>query len=141
MRVVALGALVELDEADASPDRAGTADFSVSEYAVLEDGRRLTLHDERGWSSGPVMVAHFTPPPWPPEPAAALWSTLNRDDIVRTTLAVVEPDDDDDPDDHPYRWLAQLLGSHGVAATAEELRPLPYAVEFGPRLEARLADR
>lgn len=141
MRVVALGAVVELAEADSSPKSDGTVDFSVSEFAVLDDGDRLPLHDERGWSSGPMRVAHFTPPPWPPDPPVSLWSTIDRDDIVRTTLAVVEPDDDDDPDGHPYEWLAELLASHGVMASAEELRPLPYAVEFGPLLEARLTDR
>ena len=139
MDVVGLGALVELADADPDPVRAGTLDFSVSEFAVLNDGSRLTLHDERGWSSGPVRVAHLTPPPWPPDPEVTGRSTLDRDDIVRTTLAVVEPDDDDDPDDHPYAWLAELLAVHGIVVSPEELRPLPYAVELGPRLDARLA--
>ena len=47
MHVVALGAVVELAEADSSPERDGTVDFSVSEFAVLDEGHRLPLHDER----------------------------------------------------------------------------------------------
>lgn len=111
----------------------------MSEFAMLDDGHRLPLHDERGWSSGPMRVAHFAPPPWPPDPEVSIWSQLDREDIVRTALAVVGPDDDDHPDEHPYEWLAELLASHGVSASPEELRPLPYEVELGPRLEARLA--
>jgi hypothetical protein len=46
---------------------------------------------------------------------------LERD--VRTTVL---PDDDDTQDEHPWEWLAELLRVHGIEATAEELRLLPY---------------
>jgi hypothetical protein len=49
MTVVALGAFVGLSRAD--PDSDATLHFSVGEFAVLLDGRRLTLHEERGWST------------------------------------------------------------------------------------------
>ena len=39
---------------------------------------------------------------------------------------------------HPWEWLAELLHVHGIEATAEELRLLPYDVVFSERLRARL---
>jgi len=50
----------------------------------------------------------------------------------------VLPDDDDTQDEHPWEWLAGLIRAHGVEATAEELRLLPYDVVFSERLRARL---
>jgi hypothetical protein len=58
---------------------------------------------------------------------------LERD--VRTTVL---PDDDDTGDEHPWEWLAGLLHARGVQMTAEELRLLPYGVEFSERLRERL---
>jgi hypothetical protein len=55
---------------------------------------------------------------------------------VRTTVL---PDDDDTQDEHPWEWLAGLLHDvHGVEATVEELRLLPYDVVFSERLRARV---
>ena len=59
---------------------------------------------------------------------------LERD--VRTTVL---PDDDDTQDEHPWEWLAELLRLHGVEVTAEELRLVPYDVEFSQRVRARVA--
>jgi hypothetical protein len=59
---------------------------------------------------------------------------LERD--VRTTVL---PDDDDTGDEHPWEWLGWRLHVHGVEATAEQLRLLPYDVVFSERrLRARV---
>ena len=94
--------------------------FDVHEFAELTDGRRLTLHEERGFTTS-GQWRHLT------------LENLERD--VRTTLL---PDDDDTQDEHPWEWLVALLHPRGVEATAEELRLLPYGVEFSERLRARL---
>ena len=51
---------------------------------------------------------------------------------MRTTVL---PDDDDTQDEHPWERLSELLQVHGVEATAQELRLLPYDVVFSERLE------
>jgi hypothetical protein len=100
--------------------------FVVHEFAELADGRRLTLHEERGFTTSRG-----------PAPSDMSWyptlEHLERD--VRTTVL---PDDDDTQDEHPWEWLAGLIRAHGVEATAEELRLLPYDVVFSERLRARL---
>jgi len=92
----------------------------VHEFADLDDGRRLTLHEERGFTT------------------SGQWRYLTLENLERDVRTTVLPDDDDTQDEHPWEWLAGLLQSRGVEATAEELRLLPYHVEFSERLRARL---
>src|SRR4051812_18045130 len=49
-RVVGLGAICDLDPR--TPDKARSQSFSVSEFATLEDGRRVILHEDRGFTIG-----------------------------------------------------------------------------------------
>lgn len=139
MTVVALGALCDLVLPEQSSASPGGLSFDVSEFAVLDDGRRITLHAERGWTEWPRRSVPADEPlradrGVPLDP----WEHTSREDVVRTTLAVVLPDDDDDPDDHPYEWLAGLLAEQGIRASAAELRSLPYIVELSARLEEQL---
>ncbi len=108
------------------------ASFRVHEFADLADGRRLTLHQERGFS----MVAHVTGQSAPVDP----WHSLTLEVLERDVRTTVLPDGDDPQDDHPWEWLAGLLRAHGVEASPEELRLLPYDVVFSQRLQARMAD-
>jgi hypothetical protein len=94
--------------------------FDVHEFADLDDGRRLTLHEERGFTT------------------SGQWRHLTLENLERDVRTTVLPDDDDTQDEHPWEWLAGLLHARGVEATAEELRLLPYGVEFSERLRARL---
>jgi hypothetical protein len=112
--VVGLGAWSEL----AHRDQRGM-DINVHEFAVLDDGRRLTLHHDRGFSTS---ATHMT-----------------ADHAERSVLATVLPDDAEvTGEDHPWEWLASLIGDHGVAVTPEQLKTVPYVLEFGPRLSALL---
>jgi hypothetical protein len=92
----------------------------VHEFADLADGRRLTLHEERGFGT------------------SAQWRYLTLEDLESAVRTTVLPDDDDTQDEHPWEWLAGLLHVHGVEATDEELRLLPYDVVFSERLRARV---
>ena len=102
-----------------------SASFRLSEFAVLADGGRLTLHDdERGFN-----VWNSSGDPW-------RYLTLEGVEAgVRTTLL---PDEDDTEEEHPWEWLAELLTAHGVGMSADRLRSLPYVVEYSERLLARL---
>ncbi len=112
--VVGLGAWSEL----ARKNQRGMA-IDVHEFAVLDDGRRLTLHQERGFSTSATR--------------------MTADHAERSVLTTVLPDDAEvTGEDHPWEWLAALIRAHGVAVTAEQLKAVPYVVELGPRLSAVL---
>lgn len=112
--VVGLGAQAEL----AHNDQRGM-NIDVHEFAVVEDGRRLTLHQDRGFSTS---ATHMT-----------------AGHAGRSVLTTVLPDDAEiTGEDHPWEWLASLIGDQGVAVTPDQLKAVPYAVEFGPRLSALL---
>ena len=104
--------------------------FDVHEFAELTDGRRLTLHEERGFT-GSTMASSGPAP-------SDQWRHLTLENLERDVRTTVLPDDDDTQDEHPWEWLVALLHARGVEATAEELRLLPYGVEFSDRLRARL---
>ena len=113
-RVVGLGAWSEL----ARRDQRGMS-INVHEFAVLDDGRRLTLHEDRGFSTS---ATH-----------------LSAEHAGRSVLTTVLPDDAEvTGEDHPWEWLASLIGHHGVVVTPEQLKAVPYVLEFGPRLSALL---
>ena len=103
------------------------AHCDVHEVAVLDDGRRVLLHDDRGFSVGPST---------PSDP----WAFLTAADLERSARGVVLPDEDDG-EEHPWDWLVGLLADRGVTASADELRHVPYRVVLGPLLRARLSAR
>lgn len=122
--MVGLGALCDLSPPVA--DGARSQSFSVSEFALLEDGRRVILHQDRGFTvgsnQGPVRD-HLTP--------AAI-----TDDVLNAVL----PDDDETADAHPWPWLADLALARGLDVTPDDLRRVPYEVVLTDRLERWLAD-
>jgi hypothetical protein len=112
--VIGLGAWSEL----AHRDQRGM-DINVHEFAVLDDGRRLTLHQDRGFSTSATQ--------------------LTAEHAERSVLTTVLPDEAEvTGEDHPWEWLASLIRNQGVAVTPERLKSVPYVVEFGPRLSALL---
>jgi hypothetical protein len=127
--VVALGARCELVPPEESTASPGGVSFDVSEFAVLADGRRLTLHSERGWTTW----VRSTDQRGPLDP----WIALTEDGVRQDVLNVVLPDEDDG-EPHPWKWLCELLREHGVETTTEHLKALPYAVELSDELRARL---
>ena len=100
--------------------------FVVHEFAELADGRRLTLHEERGFTTG---LGGSAP--------SDMWRYLTLEHLERDVRTTVLPDDDHTQDEHPWEWLAGLIRAHGLEATAGELRLLPYDVVFSERLRAR----
>lgn len=103
--------------------------FSALHLAVLDDGRRLTLLDDRGWG------VHG-----PPD----LWQRITADEIAEDARTVVGPDEafgnHSQADMAAEHWagLADTLRDHGVLVDPEELSRLPHDVEFTDRVRDRL---
>ena len=94
-------------------------EIDVREFAVLDDGRRLALHQDRGFSTSATRLA--------------------AEQVERSVLTTVLPDDAEvTAEDHPWKWLASLIQNQGVVVTPEQLKAVPYVFEFGPRLSALL---
>ena len=125
--VVGLGAWCDLVPAHRGTASPGSVSFDVHEFARLADGRRVVLHaGERGFSvSGPGTGGGH--------PLGGLVEERIRADVLTTVLP-----DEDDGEQHPWEWLAGLLRGHGVAATADDLRSLPYTVELSDRVQRLL---
>ena len=122
MRVVGLGAICDIDSDGANAGH----DFSfvVSEFVQLDNGERIILHAERGFSG------HSS--------THDIWAYQSVDTITRDVLNTVLPDGDESDDEHPWEWLAELSAAHGLNVTPDELRQVPYSVELTERLLRRL---
>jgi hypothetical protein len=106
--------------------------FHIEEFAVLADGRRVTLTDGRGFTTSALLstggaVAERDP-----------WSHVTLAELEADVLTTVLPDDAEDTgEEHLWDVLAARLQEHGVEASPAELRALPYDVEFSDRVRAR----
>lgn len=126
MEPVRLVTVVDLDDGVNGP---GSMSVSALHLAVLGDGRRLVLLDDRGWTEqGPED----------------LWQRTSHEEIAQTARTVVGPDEpygdltqDDMAQDH-WEFLAERLRRHGVAATGALLSRLTHDVELSQRLRTRL---
>jgi hypothetical protein len=141
-RVARLLTLVDLvDEHDEGPE-ARRLDVSARLEAVLADGRRVVLLDDRGWS----VLGHID---WDPEPTPEervrelsrirIWRRQTVEDMAETARAVVGPDDDMDAHVAAH-WgaLVDDLRRQGVEVEAAELQSLPHDVELSDRVLARI---
>ncbi|MEV0621940.1 hypothetical protein AB0I81_52080 [Nonomuraea sp. NPDC050404] len=123
--VVRLETFADLDER--AGDDPHWVSVSATLSAVLDDGRRVTLLDDRGWSG------------------TRRWETATAGEIESTTLTVVGPDEPVEGQTHEevaaahWAHLAAVLGEGGVAAGPDTLRALPHVVVLSDRLRARTA--
>lgn len=117
---MSLGAWCDLDLREDSSGGAGTS-FKVREFALLSDGREVTLLDDRGWTtSAPLARVSVT-------------------HVVSSTYTTVLPDNAEETgEEHEWQRFAQRLREAGVAVTPDELRALPYRVNLSDRLRSRL---
>jgi hypothetical protein len=111
---------------------------SARHEAVLEDGSRLLLLDDRGWTAELRGAGA--------DAIDDLWAVTSERDIVETARVVVGPDEpfggrtqNDMETDH-WNALAEILRAQGVAVDAGELMQLPHEVELSGRLRARLGE-
>ena len=124
--VVGLGAFCDLRPPRPDGDRARS--FSVSEFATLADGERVTLHAERGFTVGIGNTSHIR-------------AGLSAETMIQNVLNTVLPDDDDEAmaNAHPWPWLAGLAQARGLDVTEEDLKQLPYEVILSDTLIRWLA--
>ena len=128
-RVVGLGAICDLGPQRF--DEARSQSFSVSEFVTLEDGRRVILHEDRGFTIG-----------WRSSGESGSGDIRRHETLesmTRDVLNVVLPDDDEPAEDHPWSWLAELARARGLNVTAEDLRGLPYEVILADKVRRWLA--
>jgi hypothetical protein len=117
--VVGIGALCDLQSAG---DRSRS--FAVSEFLTLADGRRVVLHEERGFT------------------ISGTWAGETAESLTQDVLTTVLPDElpgEEPVEDHPYPWLADLARARGLSVTADDLRALPYRVVLTDAVLRRLA--
>jgi hypothetical protein len=126
---VGLGAICDLGPR--RPDDARSQSFSVSEFVTLEDGRRVILHEDRGFTTALRSTARSDP--------GDLREHTTLESLTRDVLNVVLPDDDEPAADHPYSWLADLARARGLNVTADDLRSLSYEVTFTDEVRRWLA--
>lgn len=115
--VVGVGAICGTRQAEFDTEGQSQS-FWVSEFVRLANGRRVILHDARGFDVGP---------PVGPGASGAVGTAFSRERITETVLAVVLPDPEDG-EQHPWSLLSLLASARGLNVTAEELRGLPYEV-------------
>jgi len=134
------------DVDDGAGDDAHRMSVSLRHEAVLVDGRRLLLLDDRGWSSS---LHHYRQDDVSddgsgPDDAPDAWSATSVEEIEDTARVVVGPDEpfdersqEDMEADH-WASLAAVLKRHGVVVDARELRRLRHDVVLSERLLAQL---
>jgi hypothetical protein len=116
-RVVGIGAIC--DFRTGGPEPGPSQSFSVSEFVMLEDRRRVVV-DHRGFTLGSKV--------------GTVRAGLTPQVMSQQVLNVVLPDDDECEDEHPWSWLAELARNHGIDVTADELKELQYEVVLADRV-------
>jgi hypothetical protein len=103
--------------------------------AALDDGRRVTLLDDRGWTESLVEAGADRPD---------IWAHTSAAEIEATARTVVGPDEPaggisrEEMERRHWEHLAGVLRARGARADAAALARLPHEVVLGPRLRARL---
>lgn len=134
---------------DLADDGADARRMSVSARleAVLVDGRRVLLLDDRGWTESLTRVWVEGVPNGDSfgEDVPDLWAVTSVEDIEETARSVVGPDEpfggrsqEDMEADH-WASLSEVLRRQGVVVDARELKRLPHDVVLSERLLARVA--
>jgi hypothetical protein len=129
--VTRLLTFVDIDDAEDEGPDARKIYVSVRQEAVLADGRRVVLLDDRGWS-GTLGVS------------PGIWAFQTVEEIERTARFVVGPDEpfeghtQADMEESHWEALARTVHGRGVEIEARELKALPHDVELSDRVLARL---
>lgn len=127
--IVGLGAFCDLGQQGSDGRR--DQNFAVSEFVALQDGRRVILRADLGFTIGLRSSGESD--------LGDLREYETLESLTRDVLNVVLPDDDACGEDHPWSWLADLARAHGLSATTENLRGLPYEVLFTEKVQRWLA--
>jgi hypothetical protein len=127
VQVVRVGAHCELRSSEGP-----SASFTVVEFAALSDGGRVTLDRGIGFSSRVNQVPRVV------DGEPDFWAFAARDGLAHSVLVTVEARYERETPEQRWSGLVALLRAADVQASADELRGLDYAIEFGPAVLARL---
>lgn len=142
--VTRLVTLVDLAEGVGDTRRMAV---SARHEAVLLDGRRVLLLDDRGWSSSSLTAfpaSDASDRDSTREQQPDIWAMTSVEDIEQTARIVVGPDEpfdgssQEDAEQGHWAYLSDVLGQHGVVVDALALRRLPHDVVLSERLLARV---
>lgn len=125
-----------------------TLHFSLTEFADLSDGRRVTIRDDRGFSgslhavnwdpdTGEVKEASWHPGSRLESLVSDPWRFETRKSLTRDVIAALDPDDDQEW----YEWVVERLGSFGIEVDPASVEAATYRVEFGSRVLEELEKR
>jgi hypothetical protein len=120
---------------------------SARHEAVLSDGQRVLLLDDRGWSSS-ARTAFYAGDASGRDSAREqqpdIWAMTSVEDIEQTARIVVGPDEpfegssQEDAEQAHWAYLSDVLRQHGVVVDALDLRRRPHDVVLSERLLARV---
>jgi len=123
---------VDLNDADDDGPAASRMSVRAQHEAVLADGQRVLLLDDRGWGGGSV--------PGIPD----IWSRQTLEEMKDTARVVVGPDEPveggswaEEEAEH-WDWLSRILRGHGIEVSGAELKALRHDVELSDRVLARI---
>jgi hypothetical protein len=144
--VTRLLTLVDVDDADDDGPDSHRMSVRARHEAVLEDGRRVVLVDDRGWSGTVGVVSDGDAPPSAEDVGSlSAWAHETVESMERTARDVVGPDEPPEgrswAEEEAGHWdaLAGILRVEGVEVSGAELMALPHDVELSDRVLARLA--
>jgi hypothetical protein len=139
-----------VDVVDNGVGDARQASISARHEAVLMDGRRVLLLDDRGWSFSSLRAVRMgvvsDRDRWR-EDQPDVWAMTSIEEIEETARVVVGPDEpfdgwsqEDMEADH-WTYLSGVLRQQGVVVGPLDLKPLPHDVVLSERLLARVGGR
>lgn len=114
---------------------------SARHEALLADGQRVLLLDDRGWTESALRASWGEVPDrdsW--REHLDIWAVTSVEDIEETARVVVGPDEPPDGysqeemDASHWAYLADVLRQQGVVVDALELKRLPHDVVLSERL-------
>jgi hypothetical protein len=143
--MAAVTRLITLVDVNDENSDAHQMSVSARHEAVLADGRRMLLLDDRGWTSSALRAWVGEVPDSesrPDEPD--IWAITSVEDIEESARLVVGPDEppegrsqEDAEADH-WTYLAGVLRQQGVVVDVLELKRLPHDVVLSEPLQARI---
>jgi hypothetical protein len=144
--MAAVTRLVTLVDVNEENSDAHQMSVSARHEAVLTDGRRVLLLDDRGWTSSALKASWVGEIPDSGSRPEQLdtWAMTSVEDIEETARVVVGPDEppegrsqEDAEADH-WAYLADVLRQQGLVVDALELKRVPHDVVLSERLLERI---
>jgi len=112
---------IEEELASGRYDDPAQQSFDLTEFAELDDGRRVTVREGRGFG-GRASDGDY-------------WRHETRERLRLNALTTVGPDEGDPPSNE---WLVARLSELGITTDLASLAEVPYRVEFIERVLERL---